>query len=185
MPLRPTPMEMKIMYDDAEEMSSSSSADVKLAKKAWIVPGQRIDYTFEIEMQAMSGEKLPFIVRATSFPVAPRTDDNDDNLSRHFNDDLVRGVFEFETRALVASMTMEEIFRRTISSSINHQSVFESSRACSSSSSTHGVHGERGGATAIGRSSWTCQGTTPSWRSWWTRRSDSDRTPQGKRRRCC
>jgi len=64
-------MEMKIMYDDAEEMSSSSSADVKLAKKAWIVPGQRIDYTFEIEMQAMSGEKLPFIVRATGLPVAP------------------------------------------------------------------------------------------------------------------
>jgi len=175
-------MEMKIMYDDAEEMSSSSSADVKLVKKAWTAPGQRIDYTFEIEMQAMSDEKLPFIVRDTGFPVAPRTDDNDNNLSSHFNDDLVRGVIERETRALVASMTMEEIFRRTISSSINHQSVFESSRACSSSSSTHGVHGGRGGATAIGRSSWTCQGTTPSWRSWWTRRSHSDRTPQGKRR---
>jgi hypothetical protein len=90
-----------IMYDDAEEMSSSSSAhvqrrrhekgclicNVKLAKKAWIA---RIDYTFEIEMQAMSGEKLPFVVRATGFPVALRTDDNDDNLSHHFNDDLVR-----------------------------------------------------------------------------------------------
>ena len=127
--------------------------DVKLAKKAWIAPGQRIDYTFEIEMQAMSGEKLPFIVRATGFPVAPRTDDNDNNLSSHFNDDLVRGVIECETRALAASMTMEEIFRRTISSSINHQSVFEFE---------------------------TVQLELK--HSWWTRRSDSDRTPQGKRR---
>ncbi|CAD6258758.1 unnamed protein product [Miscanthus lutarioriparius] len=76
-------MEMKIMYDDAEaEMSSSAHVqrrhekkgrlicDVKLAKKAWIAPGQHIDYTFEIEMQAMGGKKLPFIMRATGFPVA-------------------------------------------------------------------------------------------------------------------
>jgi hypothetical protein len=43
--------------------------DEKQAKKAWIALGQRVDlapvdYTFDIEVQAMSGEKLPFIVRA-------------------------------------------------------------------------------------------------------------------------
>jgi len=133
---------------DAEEMSCTAHVqrrheengrlmicDEKLAKKAWIALGQRVDlapvdYTFDIEVQAMSGEKLPFIVRAVVFTVAPRTDDDDkglrydDNLSQHFND-VVRGVIERKTRALVASMTMEEIFRATTSSSINHQAVFE------------------------------------------------------------
>ncbi|CAD6212935.1 unnamed protein product [Miscanthus lutarioriparius] len=71
--------------------------DVKLAKKAWIAPGQRctrfdispVNYTFE--------------------------------LSHHVNE-LVKGVIEGETRVLAASMTMEEIFRGTKSFK---QAVFE------------------------------------------------------------
>ena len=55
------------MYDDAvAEMSSSAHVQRRHEKKgrlicdvklAWIAPGQRIDYTFEIEMQAMSARE--------------------------------------------------------------------------------------------------------------------------------
>uniref|UniRef100_A0A0D9XKR3 Flotillin-like n=1 Tax=Leersia perrieri TaxID=77586 RepID=A0A0D9XKR3_9ORYZ len=102
-------------------------ADVKLAKKAWVAPGQRctrfdispVNYTFEV--QAMSAEKLPFILPAV-FTIGPRADDPDcllryaklisphDKLSHHVNE-LVKGVIEGETRVLAASMTMEEIFQ--------------------------------------------------------------------------
>ncbi|GAB4854618.1 Flotillin-like protein 4 [Ancistrocladus abbreviatus] len=103
--------------------------DVKLAKKSWVIPGQRctkfdispVNYTYEV--QAMSAEKLPFILPAV-FTIGPRTDDMDslkkyaklisphDKLSAHVKD-LVKGVIEGETRVLAASMTMEEIFRGT------------------------------------------------------------------------
>ncbi|EER94063.1 flotillin-like protein 1 [Sorghum bicolor] len=112
--------------------------DVKLAKKAWIAPGQRctrfdispVNYTFEV--QAMSAEKLPFILPAV-FTIGPRADDDEcllryaklisphDKLSHHVNE-LVKGVIEGETRVLAASMTMEEIFRGTKSFK---QAVFE------------------------------------------------------------
>jgi flotillin len=112
--------------------------DVKIAKKAWIKPGQRctrfditpVNYTFEV--QAMSAEKLPFILPAV-FTIGPRSDDEDcllryarlmsshDKLSTHVNE-LVKGVIEGETRVLAASMTMEEIFRGTKSFK---QAVFE------------------------------------------------------------
>jgi flotillin len=112
--------------------------DVKLAKKAWIAPGQRctrfdispVNYTFEV--QAMSAEKLPFILPAV-FTIGPRSDDDEcllryaklisphDKLSHHVNE-LVKGVIEGETRVLAASMTMEEIFRGTKSFK---QAVFE------------------------------------------------------------
>ncbi|CAD6212932.1 unnamed protein product [Miscanthus lutarioriparius] len=112
--------------------------DVKLAKKAWIAPGQRctrfdispVNYTFEV--QAMSAEKLPFILPAV-FTIGPRADDEEcllryaklisphDKLSHHVNE-LVKGVIEGETRVLAASMTMEEIFRGTKSFK---QAVFE------------------------------------------------------------
>ncbi|XP_006661869.1 flotillin-like protein 1 [Oryza brachyantha] len=112
--------------------------DVKLAKKAWVAPGQRctrfdispVNYTFEV--QAMSAEKLPFILPAV-FTIGPRADDDDcllryaklisphDKLSHHVNE-LVKGVIEGETRVLAASMTMEEIFQGTKSFK---QAVFE------------------------------------------------------------
>lgn len=103
--------------------------DIKLAKKAWIFPGQSctvfdispVNYTFEV--QAMSAEKLPFILPAV-FTIGPRGDGEDsllkyarlisphDKLSHHVKE-LVQGVIEGETRVLAASMTMEEIFKGT------------------------------------------------------------------------
>lgn len=104
-------------------------ADIKLAKKAWILPGQSctvfdvspVNYTFEV--QAMSAEKLPFVLPAV-FTIGPRVDDEGslekyaklisphDKLSHHVKE-LVQGIIEGETRVLAASMTMEEIFRGT------------------------------------------------------------------------
>ncbi|KAA3449430.1 flotillin-like protein 4 [Gossypium australe] len=103
--------------------------DIKLAKKAWIFPGQSytvfdlspVNYTFEV--QAMSAEKLPFVLPAV-FTIGPRVDDvpsllkyaklisPHDKLSNHVKE-LVQGIIEGETRVLAASMTMEEIFKGT------------------------------------------------------------------------
>nr|AZL93827.1 flotillin [Ceanothus thyrsiflorus] len=103
--------------------------DIKLTKKAWVLPGQSctvfdlspVNYTFEV--QAMSAEKLPFVLPAV-FTVGPRLDDElslqkyaklispHDKLSNHVKE-LVQGIIEGETRVLAASMTMEEIFRGT------------------------------------------------------------------------
>jgi flotillin len=103
--------------------------DIRLAKKAWVLPGQKcsrfdvspVNYTFEVE--AMSDEKLPFVLPAV-FTIGPRVDDMNslllyaklispyDKHSDHVNE-LVRGVIEGETRVLAAGMTMEEIFKGT------------------------------------------------------------------------
>ena len=103
--------------------------DIKLAKKAWILPGQSysvfdlspVNYTFEV--QAMSAEKLPFVLPAV-FTIGPRVDDKEsllkyaklisphDKLSNHVKE-LVQGIIEGETRVLAASMTMEEVFKGT------------------------------------------------------------------------
>ncbi|TXG49601.1 hypothetical protein EZV62_025476 [Acer yangbiense] len=103
--------------------------DVKLAKKSWVFPGQSctvfdlspVNYTFEV--QAMSAEKLPFILPAV-FTIGPRINDEEalfkyaklisshDKHSNH-NNELVQGIIEGETRVLAASMTMEEIFKGT------------------------------------------------------------------------
>ncbi|OMO90754.1 Band 7 protein [Corchorus olitorius] len=103
--------------------------DIKLAKKAWIFPGQsytRFDVTpenYTFEVQAMSAEKLPFILPA-AFTIGPRVDDHEsllkyaklmsphDKRSNHVTE-LVQGVIEGETRVLAASMTMEAIFKGT------------------------------------------------------------------------
>ncbi|KAK3013261.1 hypothetical protein RJ639_009582 [Escallonia herrerae] len=104
-------------------------SDIKIAKKAWILPGQSyavfdispVNYTFEV--QAMSAEKLPFVLPAV-FTIGPRIDDEEsllkyaklisphDKLSRHVKE-LVQGIIEGETRVLAASMTMEEVFKGT------------------------------------------------------------------------
>lgn len=103
--------------------------DVKIAKKAWVLPGQSchifdlspVNYTFEV--QAMSAEKLPFLLPAV-FSIGPRIDDREslflyatlispyDKLSNHVNE-LVQCIIEGETRVLAASMTMEQIFKGT------------------------------------------------------------------------
>lgn len=101
--------------------------DIKIAKKGWVLPGQScavfdvspVNYMFEV--QAMSAEKLPFILPAV-FTIGPKVDDDEslhkyaklisphDKLSNHVKE-LVQGIIEGETRVLAASMTMEEIFR--------------------------------------------------------------------------
>ncbi|KAL1827780.1 hypothetical protein DCAR_0206979 [Daucus carota subsp. sativus] len=100
--------------------------DIKIAKKAWILPGQSyavfdvspVNYTFEV--QAMSAEKLPFVLPAV-FTIGPRLDNDSllkyaklisphDKLSNHVKE-LVQGIIEGETRVLAASMTMEEVFK--------------------------------------------------------------------------
>ncbi|KAL7112347.1 hypothetical protein ACP275_05G146600 [Erythranthe tilingii] len=103
--------------------------DMKIAKKSWIFPGQSctvvdvspVNYSFEV--QAMSAEKLPFILPAV-FTIGPSTADDSslikfaklisphDKHSHHVKE-LVQGVIEGETRVLAASMTMEEIFKGT------------------------------------------------------------------------
>ncbi|XP_021769396.1 flotillin-like protein 3 [Chenopodium quinoa] len=107
-------------------VTGAGISDIKLAKKAWVLPGQSctkfdispVNYTFEV--QAMSSEKLPFILPAV-FTIGPRVD-NDDSLMKyakliaphdkhsHHVEELVQGVIEGETRVLAASMTMEEVF---------------------------------------------------------------------------
>ncbi|XP_058226672.1 flotillin-like protein 4 [Rhododendron vialii] len=104
-------------------------ADISLAKKKWVWPGQKVirvgispvNYTFQV--QAMSAEKLPFILPAV-FTIGPRVNSDEamlkfaklisphDKLSNHVKE-LVQGVIEGETRVLAASMTMEEIFKGT------------------------------------------------------------------------
>ncbi|XP_068326854.1 flotillin-like protein 4 [Pyrus communis] len=103
--------------------------DIKLAKKAWIMPGQTctvfdmtpVNYAFQV--QAMSSEMLPFTLPAV-FTIGPRTDDmpslhkyakllcRHDQLSNNVRD-LVLGIIEGETRVLAASMTMEDVFKMT------------------------------------------------------------------------
>ncbi|KAK4274396.1 hypothetical protein QN277_017622 [Acacia crassicarpa] len=104
-------------------------ADIKIAKKSWVFPWQSctildispVNYTFNV--QAMSAEKLPFILPAV-FTIGPKTDELECLLkyarllsahhqsSNHVND-LVQGIIEGETRVLAASMTMEQIFKGT------------------------------------------------------------------------
>eukprot|EP01018_Ginkgo_biloba_P030951 Gb_17374 [translate_table: standard] len=103
--------------------------DVKLAKKAFIYPCQtctKFDitpYNYTFDVQAMSSEKLPFILPAV-FTIGPRANDDEalykyakllaphDKHSDHVQE-LVKGVIEGETRVLAASMTMEQIFGGT------------------------------------------------------------------------
>uniref|UniRef100_A0A803LED3 Flotillin-like n=1 Tax=Chenopodium quinoa TaxID=63459 RepID=A0A803LED3_CHEQI len=103
--------------------------EIKLSKKALILPGQRyvrvnvspVNYTLNV--QAMSAEKLPFVLPAV-FTIGPRVDEPaslilyaklmapHDMSSNHVHE-LVQGIIEGETRVLAATMTMEDIFKGT------------------------------------------------------------------------
>ncbi|KAK2992367.1 hypothetical protein RJ640_028248 [Escallonia rubra] len=110
-------------------ITGAGIADVKLAKKAFIWPGQSctvfdvtpVNYSFEVN--AMSAEKLSFLLPAV-FTIGPRVDDEESLLkyakllSHHDREshdvkELVQGIIEGETRVLAASMTMEEVFKGT------------------------------------------------------------------------
>ncbi|KAL6132971.1 hypothetical protein ACLB2K_065208 [Fragaria x ananassa] len=102
--------------------------DIKIREKAWVLPGQSytfidlspVNYTSEV--QAMSAEKLPFILPAV-FTIGPfdardslkkyaKLISSHDKNSSHVKE-LVQGIIEGETRVLAASMTMEQIFKGT------------------------------------------------------------------------
>uniref|UniRef100_A0ACD5XIM1 Uncharacterized protein n=1 Tax=Avena sativa TaxID=4498 RepID=A0ACD5XIM1_AVESA len=114
--------------------------DVKLAKKAFVFLGQQckkfsvtpVNYTFEVN--AMSSEKLPFVLPAVFTIGPPVTNPEQSDAERceakamlllyakliaplhssssHVHE-LVKGVIEGETRVMAAELTMEEIFRGT------------------------------------------------------------------------
>ncbi|XP_059303508.1 flotillin-like protein 6 [Lycium ferocissimum] len=104
--------------------------EIRLKKKHFLWPLQKcatldispVNYSFEV--QAMSAEKLPFVLPAV-FTIGPQLDENNESLikyaqlvsshdknSNHVKE-LVKGIIEGETRVLAASMTMEQIFKGT------------------------------------------------------------------------
>lgn len=116
---------------DADEYLVVTGAwidDVKLCKKAWILPGQKcskvhlsaVNYTFELH--AMSSEKLPFILPA-QFAIGPLDETESlmkyaKRLASHHDGqnhvyEIVKGIVEGETRVVAAGMTMESIFQGT------------------------------------------------------------------------
>ena len=113
--------------------------DVKIVKKAVIWPLQKsttisiTPFDFSITLQAMTIEKLQFSLPAV-FTIGPDTEPealrkyamlltgNADgtpatdrkgptSTGRGHVQDIVKGIIEGETRVIVSSMTMEEIFR--------------------------------------------------------------------------
>lgn len=109
--------------------------DVKIVKKAFVYPWQKYSiisispFDFEITLQAMTTEKLQFSLPAV-FTIGP--DDEPEKLRRYAKiltgnnnedfkrqtatgrnhvQDIVKGIIEGETRVIVSSMTMEEIFK--------------------------------------------------------------------------
>ncbi|KAI5054527.1 hypothetical protein GOP47_0030579 [Adiantum capillus-veneris] len=81
---------------------------------------------YDLDVQAMSAEKLPFVLPAV-FTIGPKAEDSaalikyarllhfgkrSDHCSRHVSD-FVKGIIEGETRVLAAGMTMEDIFEGT------------------------------------------------------------------------
>ncbi|PYH71355.1 flotillin domain protein [Aspergillus vadensis CBS 113365] len=114
--------------------------DIKVCKKAFVWPLQRCSrisvapYDFSLSLQAMTIEKLQFSLPAV-FTIGPDneqgalrkyalllsgcTDEADPAQKRDLNSkakqnhvqDIVRGIIEGETRVIVSSMSMEEIFK--------------------------------------------------------------------------
>ncbi|KAI2943451.1 hypothetical protein CBS147322_8385 [Aspergillus niger] len=114
--------------------------DIKVCKKAFVWPLQRCSrisvapYDFSLSLQAMTIEKLQFSLPAV-FTIGPDneqgalrkyalllsgcTDEADPTQKKDLNSkakqnhvqDIVRGIIEGETRVIVSSMSMEEIFK--------------------------------------------------------------------------
>lgn len=103
--------------------------DVKLEKKAWILPFQSctvLDLTpanYIFDVGVMSNEKLPFVLPVV-FTVGPPIDDHESLIkyaklisphgknSDHVKE-IVQGIIEGEACVLADSMTMEEVYRGT------------------------------------------------------------------------
>ena len=102
--------------------------DIKISKKAWVLPGQScavfdvspVNYTFEV--QAMSAEKLPFVLPAV-FTIGPRIDDDGsllkyaklisphDKLSNHVKE-LVQGIIEGDVlKYFICRILFENLFK--------------------------------------------------------------------------
>ncbi|KAL4938175.1 hypothetical protein BDV06DRAFT_60763 [Aspergillus oleicola] len=122
-------------------LTGAGIADIEICKKSWVMPWQRcarisvMPFDFSLSLQAMTIEKLQFSLPAV-FTIGP-----DDALSslkkyalllsgtatnqqarqtnvdlntpatRNHVQDIVKGIIEGETRVIVSSMTMEEIFK--------------------------------------------------------------------------
>jgi len=113
--------------------------DVRIVKKALIKPWQKCTrisispFDFSLNLQAMTNEKLQFALPAV-FTIGPDNDldalkkyalllsGNPDGTrnsrggtimptKRNHVQDIVKGIIEGETRVIVSSMTMEEIFK--------------------------------------------------------------------------
>ena len=120
-------------------ITGSGIKDVKIVKKAVVWPFQKSasisisPFDFSITLQAMTIEKLQFSLpavftigpdnepdalrkyamlltgEADGTPAAPRKGPT--ATGRSHVQDIVKGIIEGETRVIVSSMTMEEIFR--------------------------------------------------------------------------
>ncbi|EED21847.1 flotillin domain protein [Talaromyces stipitatus ATCC 10500] len=113
--------------------------DLRICKKALVYPWQKISrisvtpFDFSLNLQAMTVEKLQFALPAV-FTIGPDNEldalkkyalllsGNADGTSEHKYEvnqparrnhvqDIVKGIIEGETRVIVSSMTMEEIFK--------------------------------------------------------------------------
>ncbi|KAL1310881.1 hypothetical protein AAFC00_001112 [Neodothiora populina] len=111
--------------------------NVRIKKKAFVMPFQKVTeiaitpFEFPLALQAMTSEKLKFSLPAV-FTIGPQDDPealikysvllsgnsegqiNQGTIStgRSHVQDIVKGIIEGETRAIVSTMTMEEIFNK-------------------------------------------------------------------------
>jgi len=113
---------------------------VKIQKKAFVMPFQRVTrisitpFDFSMSLHAMTSEKLKFSLPAV-FTIGPRDErkslekyavlltGNSDGVvkaakggavitGRNHVQDIVKGIIEGETRSIVSTMTMEELFNK-------------------------------------------------------------------------
>ncbi|KAF1356536.1 hypothetical protein BDV97DRAFT_394444 [Delphinella strobiligena] len=88
--------------------------NVKIKKKAFVLPFQKVTkisitpFDFPIDFQAMTSEKLNSPSGNSEGRVARGTV----STGRGHVQDIVKGIIEGETRAIVSTMTMEEIFNK-------------------------------------------------------------------------